>query len=77
MTYRVSVLYWKRSHDGDDWVDSEDLHYFNALEEAQTYAKNVLLEKTRLIEVRVFDSDKLIATYDIQIPDVDYHLREF
>ena len=75
MPYQVSVLYWTRSFNGDDWVDSEDFHYFDDLDEAQIYAKNVLYEKTRLIEVKVLDQEtrKEIAVYnrekDITIPD--------
>ena len=33
--YRVTISYWARSYDGDDWIDSENWSTFDTREEAE------------------------------------------
>ena len=33
--YRVTISYWARSYDGDDWIDSENWSTFDTREQAE------------------------------------------
>lgn len=87
--YRVEVICWTRTYDGDDWTTSEHWYNFNSLDEALAKAKAPFNSEKDLIESVVYDMrdkkdlvwkkdwhENKIVDYTT-IPDFDYHNREY
>ena len=89
--YRVDVLFFTRSYDGDDWDTRTNTYYFDSLDESKVKAIWPYANTKGLIESCVYDvsdsmSGNLLWKKDWQenkivdyttIPDFDYHNREY
>lgn len=89
--YLVEVLFWTRSHDGDDWITGEHIFHFDKIEEAKEKANSPFMITKDLIESKILDMSlakygELIWKKDwfensimdyTTIPDFDYHYREY
>jgi hypothetical protein len=87
--YRVEVICWVRTYDGDDWTTREHWYNFNSLDEALAKANKPFNSAKDLIESAIYDMrdkkdliwkkdwhENKIVDYTT-IPDFDYHNREY
>jgi hypothetical protein len=54
MNYRVDVLFWTRSWDGDDWITSENSYHYDTLQEAMEKAQAPYKDTKGLIESKIY-----------------------
>ena len=52
--YRLEVMFWTRSHDGDDWITGEHIWHFKTLEEAKTKAECPFNDNKGLISSDIY-----------------------
>ena len=52
--YRVTINFWARSYDGDDWIDSENWSTFDTKEQAEKNLKKLVLYLRRELINEIF-----------------------
>jgi hypothetical protein len=53
-SYRLEVIFWTRSHDGDDWITGEHWWYYPTLQEAIIKAENPFSDNKGLISSNIY-----------------------
>lgn len=88
--YRVEVLFWTRTYDGDDWTTGEHTFSYDCIGEAVKKASNPFSNTKGLIESKIYNNEESrytaiwtknweenkITDYTT-LPDVEYHNREY
>jgi len=52
--YRLEVLFWTRTYDGDDWTTGEHFFHYKTLEEAVAKAEKPFSDNEGLISSEIY-----------------------